>query len=100
MTRQNKQNLTYVLYTLGVYMAYRMWSNQNTTLGEDYYGPPRPGQSYNQYNSFMQMPIVVGASGATIGALVAGPIGAIVGGVGSWIMSDAINKRKSPTQGG
>ena len=66
----------------------------------DYYGPPRPGQSWAQYESFMDMPIAVGASGAVIGALIAGPVGAIVGGMGAWVLSSSKTKNKSLTQGG
>jgi hypothetical protein len=72
-------------------------------LGEekaDYYGPPRPGQSFTQYQSFMKIPIASGIGGAAIGALVAGPIGAIVGGIGAWYLSSNVKKNKSETQGG
>lgn len=69
--------------------------------GPEYYGPPRPGQSFAQYESLMSLPIAVGASGAMIGAMVAGPIGAIVGGVGSWLVSGGSSHRSKPkTQGG
>lgn len=83
-----------------------MYANLNSkksTLGEepiaDYYGPPRPGQSFSQYESYMKMPFYT-VSGAVIGALVAGPIGAVVGGVGSWLLSSNATKTKSQTQGG
>jgi len=76
----------------------------NARLGEepvaDYYGPPRPGQDYRSYNSYMKMPFYT-VSGAVIGALVAGPIGAIVGGVGSWLLSsDSKHNNKPTSQGG
>ena len=69
---------------------------------EEFYGPPRPGQSFSQYESFMQTPFYT-ASGVVIGAMVAGPIGAIVGGVGSWLIGDTLSKKsrpKSRVQGG
>ena len=68
-------------------------------LGEaPYYGPPAPGQTYQEYNAFMQLPIAAG--GAVIGAMVAGPIGAIVGGVGSWLVASSRHTNKPKVQGG
>lgn len=74
-------------------------------LGEapiaDYYGPPLPGQSFTQYESFMKMPYyTMGA--AAIGALVAGPVGMIVGSIGG-LFADSLaskSKTKNTTQGG
>lgn len=67
-------------------------------LGADeYYGPPRPGQSFTQYQSFMELPIAAG--GAIVGALLFGPIGAIVGGAGSFFAA-AKMKNKPKVQGG
>lgn len=69
---------------------------------EEYYGPPNPGQSFTQYNTFMSTPIVIGMSGAAIGALIAGPVGAVVGGIGSWLLSGSSERHtsKPKTQGG
>lgn len=68
-------------------------------LGADaYYGPPRPGQSFTQYQSFMELPIAAG--GAVVGALLFGPIGAIVGGAGSWLMASSRHQNKPKVQGG
>lgn len=67
-------------------------------LGADYYGPPAPGQSFAQYQSFMELPIAAG--GAVVGAMVAGPIGAIVGGVGSWLVASLRHTNKPKVQGG
>ena len=72
--------------------------------GEDspeYMGPPRPGQSWSQYESFMSMPIAVGASGAMIGAVIAGPVGALIGGIGTWLLTGGPSHTNKPTtQGG
>ena len=65
----------------------------------DYYGPPRPGQSFTQYESFMQLPITVGVGGALVGALLFGPVGAIVAGGGSFFAAAKI-KNKPKVQGG
>lgn len=62
-----------------------------------YYGPPRPGQSFTQYQSFMELPIAAG--GAVIGALLFGPIGAVAVGAGALLTARAV-KNKSKTQGG
>lgn len=68
-------------------------------LGETpYYGPPAPGQTYAEFDATMQLPIAAG--GAAIGAIVAGPIGAIVGGVGSWLVASSRHTRKPKVQGG
>lgn len=67
--------------------------------GPDYFGPPRPRQSFAQYESFMSMPIAVGAGSALVGALLLGPIGAIAIGGGSWFAASKI-KNKSKTQEG
>lgn len=69
---------------------------------EEFYGPIQPGQTWNAYQAFMEMPIAVGASGAVVGAMVAGPIGAIVGGVGSWLLSGGSKRHtnKPKVQGG
>lgn len=78
-------------------------NSRKSTLGEepiaDYYGPPRPGQSYNMYNEYMKTPFYT-VGGAVVGALVAGPIGAVVGGIGSWLLSSNAVKNKSKVQGG
>lgn len=68
---------------------------------EEYYGPPRPGQSWSQYESFMQMPIAASIGGVIIGAVLGGPIGAIAMGLGGWALGSGIQqKKKSLTQGG
>lgn len=80
-------------------------NSRKSTLGEaliaDYYGPPKPGQSYQAYNEYMKIPFYA-VSGAVVGALVAGPVGAIVGGIGSWLVSNASTRhtKKPTTQGG
>jgi hypothetical protein len=68
----------------------------------DYYGPVQQGQTWSEYESLMKSPIAIGASGAAIGAIVAGPIGAIVGGIGGWLLSDSSGRHmnKPKTQGG
>jgi hypothetical protein len=86
-------------------MSNKVHSVQVSGMGDapiaDYYGPPLPGQSFSQYESFMKMPIAVGIGGAAIGMLVAGPVGAIVGGVGSWLLSSGSDHSNKPTtQGG
>lgn len=66
----------------------------------DYYGPPRPGQSFTQYESYMKMPFYT-VGGVAIGALIAGPVGAIAGGIGSWLLSSGSEHTNKPTsQGG
>ena len=67
--------------------------------GPDYFGPPRPGQSFAQYESFMSLPITVGAGSALIGALLFGPIGAITVGGGAWLAASKM-KKKPLMQGG
>lgn len=70
-------------------------------LGQDYFGPPRPGQSFAQYESFMRLPIAAGS--AVIGALLLGPVGLVAGGVGAWLLTPRLathSKPKSQTQGG
>lgn len=67
--------------------------------GPDYFGPPRPGQSFAQYESFMSMPIAVGTGGALVGLLLGGPVVAVAAGIGSWITAEKM-KTKSKTQGG
>lgn len=69
-------------------------------LNADYYGPPRPGESYSAFNAFMNNQVVVGASGVVVGAMIAGPVGAIVGGVGGWLMSGPRTRNKPKVQGG
>jgi len=71
----------------------------DSQLGDiPYYGPPAPGQTYQEFDARMQLPIAAG--GAAIGAIVAGPIGAIVGGVGSWLMTSSRHQNKPKVQGG
>jgi len=78
----------------------KIHSVQVSGMGEDYYGPPAPGQTWNQYETFMSAPIAT-MGGAAIGALVAGPVGAIVGGIGSWLLNDSTRHMNKPkTQGG
>lgn len=67
--------------------------------GPDYMGPPRPGQSWSQYEAFMSLPVVAGIGAATVGMLIGGPVGAIAGGVGSWFLAGG-TKKKAQTQGG
>jgi len=73
-----------------------------TQLGQEpeYYGPPRPGQSFAQYESFMSLPLAAG--GAVVGALLLGPIGLLAGGIGGWLAPRLAtkSKSKSETQGG
>ena len=69
-------------------------------LAQDYYGPPRPGQSFVQYESFMSIPLVVSTSAVVVGALLAGPLGALAGGIGGWLISSPTPKNKRTTQGG
>jgi hypothetical protein len=83
---------------------YAQPSRQYGNLGDapvvDYYGPPLPGQSFAQYESYMKMPFYT-VSGVVIGALIAGPVGALVGGVGSWLLSGGGDHSNKPTtQGG
>lgn len=68
----------------------------------DYYGPPLPGQSWMQYESFMKTPIVSMSAGVIAGALVAGPVGALVGGISGWLLSSnsSLHSNKPTTQGG
>lgn len=69
-------------------------------LGEaEYFGPPRGGQSYQMYNEFMSMPIAT-TSGVVVGALIAGPIGAIAGGIAGWAFSGGDHSNKPKIQGG
>lgn len=71
---------------------------QKGLSADDYYGPPRPGQSFVQYESFMKLPIIGGA--VIVGTLIAGPVGAIVGGIGGWLFSEGNHNNKPKTQGG
>lgn len=65
----------------------------------EYYGPPQQGESFATYEAFMSMPIA-SASGAAIGALIAGPIGALAGGTIGWFMSGSRTRNKPKVQGG
>lgn len=82
-------------------MRNKVHSVQVSGMGQaDYYGPPQPGQDFRSFQAFMKTPFYT-ASGAVIGALVAGPIGAVVGGIGSWLLSsDSTKKSKPIVQGG
>lgn len=70
-------------------------------LGADaFYGPPKPGQTWTEFQTASEL--AVAAGGAAIGLVVAGPIGAIVGGVGSWLLSGGSTRHtnKPKVQGG
>ena len=72
-----------------------------SSLSDDYFGPVPEGQTWSQYESLMSNPVAVGASGAVIGAMIAGPVGAIVGGIGSWLASGGPSHTNKPKiQGG
>lgn len=69
----------------------------------EYFGPPRPGQTFSEYESFMKAQWAAAAGGAAVGALLLGPIGAVALGVGAWLATPRLathQKPKSQTQGG
>lgn len=67
---------------------------------EEFFGPPRPGQTYAQFQQQMIHPAVMAGAAAT--ALLVNPLaGVVVLGLG-WMMGGTgpTTKRKSSTQGG
>lgn len=68
------------------------------TIQADYYGPPRPGQSFSQYESYMKLPIASGVGLAA--ALMIHPVVGIAAGVATWLLSSTPEKNKPTTQGG
>lgn len=66
---------------------------------EEYYGPPRPGQSFAQYESYMSMKNITLGSGIIALTVINPVIGAVVG-IG-WLLSGPEKiKSKPTTQGG
>ena len=65
----------------------------------EYYGPPRPGQSFAQYESYMSMKnIAIG--GGVVALSIMNPIIGVAVGIG-WLLSGPEKiKSKSTTQGG
>jgi hypothetical protein len=69
------------------------------TVTADYYGPPRGGQSYSQYNSFMKIPYYsVGAGVAT--AMLVNPILGLGVGAAVWLLGGDSSHSNKPTQQG
>ena len=65
----------------------------------DYYGPPRPGQTYAMYNEYMNLRNVAIGSGIVALAVLNPIVGAAVG-IG-WLLSGPTKtKNKRTTQGG
>jgi hypothetical protein len=67
---------------------------------EEYYGPPRGGQSFSQYNSFMSMPVAsIGAGVAT--AMLINPIVGIGVASAIWLLGgESSHSNKPKVQGG
>jgi hypothetical protein len=66
---------------------------------EEYYGPPRPGQSFAQYESYMSMKnIAIG--GGVVALAVINPVIGVAVGIG-WLLSGPEKTKSKPTtQGG
>lgn len=65
----------------------------------EYYGPPRPGQSYQAYNEYMSIPIAGGVG--IIAALAIHPVVGIAAGVATWLLSGSGSSHSNkPTQQG
>lgn len=66
----------------------------------DYYGPPLPGQSFSQYESFMKLPIAGGVG--IVAALAIHPVVGIAAGIATWMLSSSSSghSSKPTTQGG
>lgn len=72
---------------------------KNTQLGEEFFGPPRQGQSFIEYDTYMNAQNVVIGSGIVALAIVNPIIGAGV--AAAWFLSGPTKtKRKPTTQGG
>jgi hypothetical protein len=66
---------------------------------EEYYGPPRPGQSYQMYNEYMSMKNVA-IGGGIVALAVINPIVGIAAGIGWLLSGPETTKSKPMTQGG
>jgi hypothetical protein len=66
----------------------------------DYYGPPRQGQSFAEYESYMNMQNVVIGTGLATLAIMVNPIIAGALAVGWLVSGPQKTKVKSSTQGG
>lgn len=66
---------------------------------EEYYGPPRPGQSFAQYESYMSMKNVA-IGGGVVALAIINPVIGIAAGIG-WLLSGPDKVKSKPlTQGG
>lgn len=76
-----------------------MFLGEDTTQAADYYGPPRPGQSFAQYESYMKLPIAAGVGIAA--AMMINPVIGIAAGAATWLLSGSGDHSNKPTsQGG
>ena len=77
-----------------------MFLGDTTTQPAEYYGPPQPGQTFEEYETYMNTQNAVIGSGILAAALFVNPIIA-AGAAAAWLMSGPQKtKRKSQTQGG
>lgn len=77
-----------------------MFLGESNNQLSEYYGPPRPGQTFEEYETYMNVQNVAIGSGILATAVLVNPILA-AGAAAAWFMSGPQKtKRKSLTQGG
>jgi len=72
-------------------------------LGQDYYGPPAPGQTYAEYQTQMGVRVAATVGAAVVGMALVNPVVGIVAGVGTWLATPTLVKKvkgKPKVQGG
>lgn len=76
-------------------------------LGEDYFGPPAPGQSYEQFQSQSGMSnetrVAITLAAGAAGSIVGTPLVGLAAAAGAWLLGPSLarkSKPKPPVQGG
>lgn len=72
-------------------------------LGQDYYGPPAPQQSYEDYQKQMTNRAVISIGTGLVAASLLNPVVGVAAGVSAWLLTPGLAKKSKPkpqTQGG
>jgi hypothetical protein len=72
-------------------------------LGQDYYGPPAPNQTYEEYQIQQGQRVAVSIGAGLVAASMINPAIGIVAGISTWLLTPGLAKKsksKSKTQGG